>query len=428
MAYYDALTGLPNKEMLTYSLNCAIEATKRNAGLIGVIYIDLDNFKSVNDTMGHSAGDTVLKQMASRLSSCLRGEDTVSRFGGDEFLMMVGNIKNPDDLKIITDRIMAVFKHPFSVQDIEYFITASVGVAVYPYDGEDSETLIKNADIATYSAKSNGKNMCVYCTTDMKNDIMQKLRLTNSMYRALDRNEFFLNYQPQIKAETKEIIGFEALLRWRNNEFGMIRPDVFIPIAEQTGLIRSIGLWVFKTACEQFKIFESIFSKELCMSINLSLEQLKDNNIADKIHRIISEVGVDPNKLEIEITESTVFNEDPSVLQRLKDIKSLGLSISIDDFGKGYSSMSRLKTFPIDSLKIDMDFVHGISSKSQKDQALIYSIIQLAKSLNIAVVAEGVETEEQFIYLKENGCDMIQGYYFYKPMAASDIESLLTRD
>ena len=428
MAYYDALTGLPNKEMLTYSLNCAIEATKRNAGLIGVIYIDLDNFKSVNDTMGHSAGDTVLKQMASRLSSCLRGEDTVSRFGGDEFLMMVGNIKNPDDLKIITDRIMAVFKHPFSVQDIEYFITASVGVAVYPYDGEDSETLIKNADIATYSAKSNGKNMCVYCTTDMKNDIMQKLRLTNSMYRALDRNEFFLNYQPQIKAETKEIIGFEALLRWRNNEFGMIRPDVFIPIAEQTGLIRSIGLWVFKTACEQFKIFESIFSKELCMSINLSLEQLKDNNIADKKHRIISEVGVDPNKLEIEITESTVFNEDPSVLQRLKDIKSLGLSISIDDFGKGYSSMSRLKTFPIDSLKIDMDFVHGISSKSQKDQALIYSIIQLAKSLNIAVVAEGVETEEQFIYLKENGCDMIQGYYFYKPMAASDIESLLTRD
>lgn len=428
MAYYDALTGLPNKEMLTYHLYCAIEATKRNAGLIGVIFIDLDNFKSVNDTMGHSAGDMVLKQMASRLSSCLRGEDTVSRFGGDEFLMMIGNIKKPDDLKIITDRIMEVFKHPFSVQDIEYFITASVGVAVYPFDGEDSETLIKNADIATYSAKSNGKNMCVYCTTDMKNDIMQKLKMTNSMYRALDRKEFFINYQPQIKAETKEIVGFEALLRWRNNEFGMIRPDVFIPIAEQTGLIRSIGLWVFKTACEQFKIFERIFAKELCMSINLSLEQLKDNSIADKIHRIITEVGVDPNKLEIEITESTVFNEDPSILQRLKDIKSLGLSISIDDFGKGYSSMSRLKTFPIDSLKIDMEFVHGISSKSQKDQALIYSIIQLAKSLNIEVVAEGVETEEQFLYLRENGCDMIQGYYFYKPLEASEIESLLKRD
>ncbi len=428
MAYYDVLTGLPNKEMLTYHLDRTIEATRRNAGLIGVIFIDLDNFKSVNDTMGHSTGDIVLKQMGNKLSGCLRGEDTISRFGGDEFLMMVSNIKSHDDLKIITNRIMAVFNQPISVQNIEYFISASVGVAVYPFDGEDSETLIKNADIAMYSAKNSGKNMCVYCTTDMKNDIIKKLKLTNSIYRALDRNEFFLNYQPQVKAETKEIIGFEALLRWRNDEYGLIPPDVFIPIAEQTGLIRSIGLWVFKSACEQFKIFESIYNKELCMSINLSLEQLKDTNIAEKMHKIITSVGVNPNKLQIEITESTAFNEDPYVLQRLKDIKNLGIEISIDDFGKGYSSMSRLKTFPIDVLKIDMDFVHGISSKSQKDQAIINSIIQIAKNLNIEVVAEGVETEEQFLYLKENGCDIIQGYYFYKPMAAREIESLLKSD
>ncbi len=428
MAYYDALTDLPNKEMLTYHLNCTIGATKRNAGLIGVIFIDLDNFKYVNDTLGHSAGDELLKQMSNRLSLCLREEDSISRFGGDEFLMMVSNINSPENLQTITNRIMSVFKQPVLLQNIEYFISASAGVAVYPYDGEDSETLIKNADIAMYSAKTSGKNMCVYCTTDMKNDMMQKLKLTNSIYRALDRNEFSLNYQPQIKADTKEIIGFEALLRWRNNELGMIRPDVFIPIAEQTGLIRSIGLWVFKTACEQFKVFESIFAKDLCMSINLSLEQLKETNIADKMHKIITEVGVDPNKLQIEITESTAFNEDPFVLQRLKNIKNLGIAISIDDFGKGYSSMNRLKTFPIDLLKIDMDFVHGISSKSQKDRAIINSIIQIANNLNIEVVAEGVETEEQFLYLRENGCDIIQGYYFYKPMPARDIELLLKRD
>lgn len=313
-----------------------------------------------------------------------------------------------------------------SVLDIEHFMTASAGVAVYPCDGTDSETLIKNADIALYQAKTEGKNQCVYCSQPMKDKATAQMKLTNSLYRAIDRNELHLHYQPQIRVETQEIIGFEALLRWNNEEYGMVSPDVFIPIAEQTGLIRPIGLWVVKTACEQFKAFKYAYDKDISISINLSIEQLRDNNTAKKVSNILRETGVDAENVQFEITESIAFTEDPRILQRLKDIRNLGASISIDDFGKGYSSFSRLKTFPIDRLKIDIDFVRGITSESHKDKAIIKSIIQIAKNLRIEVLAEGVETEKQFVYLKENGCDIIQGYYFYRPMPASEIERLVS--
>ncbi|KNY29167.1 EAL domain-containing protein [Pseudobacteroides cellulosolvens] len=426
MAYYDSLTGLYNKDWFVEHLNKSIHAAKRNVSLIGVIFIDLDSFKSVNDTMGHTTGDMLLGLMASRLSSCLREEDTLARFGGDEFLIMVSNIEKPEDLYKICERIMGAFKDSVLVQDMEYFVTASVGVAVYPIDGEDSETLIKNADIAMYLAKNKGKNQCIYCSSDIKNGTVKKMKLTNNLYRALDKNELFLYYQPQIKAETQEIIGFEALLRWNNEEYGIVSPDVFIPMAEQTGLIRPIGLWVFKTACEQLKAFQSIYNKDICMSINLSLEQLKDTGIADKISKILEDTEAGAKNIQIEITESIAFNEDHSVLQHLKDIKNLGVSISIDDFGTGFSSFTRLKTFPIDLIKIDIDFVRGISSGSQKDMAIIRSIIQIAKNLGIDVLAEGVETEEQFKFLRDNQCDIIQGFYFYKPMPASEVESILS--
>jgi EAL domain-containing protein (putative c-di-GMP-specific phosphodiesterase class I) len=312
------------------------------------------------------------------------------------------------------------------VQDIEYFITASAGVSVYPVDGENSETLIKNADIAMYRAKTCGKNQCIYCSPMIKDETITKMKLTNSLYRALDRNELYLNYQPQISAETQEIIGFEALLRWNNKEHGLVSPNIFIPMAEQTGLIRQIGLWTIKTACEDFKSFKKCYDKDIILSINLSIEQLKDNNIAEKINKILFDTETDAKDIQIEITESIAFNEDPNILQRLKDIRNLGIKISIDDFGKGYSSFNRLKTFPIDLLKIDMDFVRGITAPSKKDRAIIKSIIQIAKNLNIEVLAEGVETKEQYTYLKYNGCDMIQGYYFYKPMPANEIESLIS--
>ena len=424
MAYYDSLTGLHNKDWFVERLNQSIQAAKGSASLLGVIFLDLDSFKSINDTMGHSTGDNVLKMTAKRLSSCLRDGDTIARFGGDEFLILITNIKKLEELKKITDRIIGAFDKCMHVQDIEYFMTASAGVAVYPMDGEDSETLIKNADTAMYEAKSGGKNQIVYCSPAMKEETIKKMKLTNSLYRALDRDELYLHYQPQVEVKTQEIVGFEALLRWNNAEYGMISPNIFIPMAEQTGLIRPIGLWVIKTACKQFKEFNKSSNKNITLSVNLSIEQLKDIAIAKKISQILYDTKMNPRNLQIEITESIAFNEDSHILKRLKDIRNLGVSVSIDDFGKGYSSLSRLKTFPIDLLKIDMDFVHGITSESQKDRAIIKSIIQIAKNLKIKVLAEGVETKEQFEYLKDNGCETIQGYYFYKPMSAKEIEKL----
>lgn len=425
MAYYDSLTGLYNKDWFVENLNKSINEAKRNGLKIGVIFIDLDSFKSVNDTMGHTTGDELLGIMAGRISTCLREKDILARFGGDEFLIMVSNIEKSEELYIIIENIMEIFKYPVLVQNMEYFITASVGVSVFPMDGEDSETLIKNADIAMYLAKNKGKNQCVYCSTDIKNDTVKRMKLTNNLYRALDKNELFLYYQPQIKTETQEIIGFEALLRWNNEEYGNVPPNVFIPMAEQTGLIRPIGLWVFKAACEQLKVFESIYGKEISMSINLSLEQLRDASIVESMRRILEDTKSNAKNIQIEITESVAFNEDHSILNRLKDIKKLGVSISVDDFGTGFSSFIRLKTFPIDLIKIDIDFVRGISSGSEKDMAIIRSIIQIAKNLGIDVLAEGVESEEQFIYLRDNQCNIIQGYYFYKPMPVSEIESIL---
>jgi len=409
MAFYDSLTDLPNKDLFNSILEQKIQISKKNSSLIGVVFIDLDLFKTVNDTMGHTAGDYVLKQIANRLSMCLRKEDILSRFGGDEFLIQIADIEKVEELYKISNKIMDSFSNPITVQNSEFFISASVGVAVYPIDGEDTDTLIKNADMAMYSAKDKGKNQCVFCSDKIKDEITQKIKLTNSLYRALENNELLLHYQPQVKVETQEIIGFEALLRWNNKEYGMISPEVFIPIAEKTGLIKSIGLWVFKSVCEQCKSCRDINKKNMRISINLSLEQLKDANIVYQISQIFDDTETIAKNIQIEITESIAFNEDPYVLQRLNELKELGISIAIDDFGTGHSSLSRLKIFPIDLIKIDMEFVRGISSESQKDKAIIKSIIQIAKNLGIEVLAEGVETEEQFLYLKEEKCDEIQG-------------------
>lgn len=427
MAYYDSLTGIHNKDWFIDNLNRTINIANKSGKMLGIIFADMDSFKAINDTMGHSTGDIVLQQISGRLSSCIRPGDAIARFCGDEFLIMISNLDSIDELYEITDKIMNEFKNPILVQEKEHFVTTSLGVSVYPTDGLDSETLIKNADIAMYLAKNQGKNKCIYCSTDIKNDTTKKMKLTNNLYRALEKNEFFLHFQPQVKADTKEIIGLEALLRWNNDEYGIVTPNVFIPMAEQTGMIMPIGLWVLQTACEQLQIFQKLYHKNLTMSVNLSLEQLRDNDIVDKFSKIIKDTGVNISNIQVEITESIAFNEDTHVLERVKELKELGISVSIDDFGTGFSSLTRLKTFPIDLLKIDIDFVRGISSGSEKDMAIIKSIIQISENLKIDVLAEGVETEEQYDYLKDNGCGIIQGYYFYKPMAASDIERLLKK-
>jgi diguanylate cyclase (GGDEF)-like protein len=421
MAYYDTLTGLYNKEWFNQNLEEEVEKAKANDTMLGVIFVDLDFFKSVNDTMGHATGDLVLEEVGKRLIACVRESDSIARFGGDEFLISVVNIGRLEELHAVSNRILNTFKKAITVNEIDYFVTGSLGVAVFPYDGENAETLVKNADIAMYLAKGRGKNQCVYCSTDIKKNVTKNMKLTNYLYRALEEDELYLHYQPQVEVDTGRIVGFEALLRWNNKEFGQVTPDVFIPMAESTGLIRPIGLWVFRTACQAFSQFKEMY-KESIISINVSLDQLKDTNFSTKISQILVDTKTDPRDVHIEITESIAFNKEPIILERLLEIKELGLSISIDDFGTGFSSFSRLKTFPIDVLKIDMDFVRGITTGSYKDLAIIKSIIQIAKNLKIKAVAEGVETEKEFLYLKEHGCDLIQGYYFYKPMSVEDLK------
>ena len=428
MAFYDSLTGLPNKELFINRLEQNISLAKRNGKLIGTMFIDLDSFKSVNDTMGHTAGDIVLKSVAERFEQCLRREDTVSRFGGDEYLIQICNFEKVEDLHKITKKIMDSLQKPIMVNNVEFVITASVGVAVYPVDGEDPETLIKNADIAMYAAKNKGKNESVFCSPKMKNDVVKKMKLTNKLYRAMENNELYLQYQPQINVETKEIIGFEALLRWNNAEYGLVSPEVFIPLAETTGMIIPIGLWVFKTVCEQCEMCRKVFNKNYRISINLSLEQLKDSNFIRQISKIIEDTNTVPEHLQIEITESIAFNQESYVLQRIKEIKDLGITIAIDDFGTGHSSLSRLRTFPIDLIKIDMEFVQGISTNSHKEKEIVKSIIQLSKNLGMKVLAEGVETEEQYQFLKNEMCDEIQGFYFYKPMMPDDIKKIVMQE
>ncbi|NLE03707.1 MAG: EAL domain-containing protein [Crenarchaeota archaeon] len=425
MAFYDPLTELPNKALFMNRLEQSIHLAKRNSTLIGVNFIDLDTFKSVNDTMGHIEGDNLLKEIARRLSTRLRKEDTISRFGGDEFLLQVVNLHKVQDVNTVVQKVMNSFDKPFIIQNIEFFVSASVGVSVFPVDGEDAHVLIKNADIAMYSAKNNGKNRFVYCSTELKNDVIKQMILTNKLYRALNKNEFLLYFQPQVKTATKEIVGFEALLRWHNSEFGVISPNVFIPLAEKTGLIKPIGLWVIKTVCEQCKKCRNQNGKNYRISINVTLEQLKDINIVNEISTILKDTDADKKNIQIEITESIAFNEEPFVLKRLLELKELGLSIAIDDFGTGFSSLSRLKSFPIDLIKIDKEFIQGISTGSKKDKAIIKGTIQLAKNLGIEVLAEGVETHEQFMFLKEAECDEIQGYYFHKPLLPDEVKLLL---
>ena len=427
MAYYDSLTRLHNRDWFVEHLDASIQKAKGNDTLVSVIFIDLDSFKSINDTMGHSSGDAALKLIAERLSSCLKETDAIARFGGDEFLIMIADICDEEELRGVVDRIMEIFSNPILLQHIEYFITASVGVAVCPTDGENAEALIKNADIAMYLAKSIGRNQCVFCSSDIKSQTVKTMKLTNNLYKALDNRELFLQYQPQVATKTQEIKGFEALLRWNNEEYGIITPDVFIPMAEHTGLIRPIGLWVFRTACQQLKVFQQVCGRKIGMTVNLSLEQLRDYEIAEEISAILNETNTDAQDIQIEITESTAFNEDPFVLQQVKDIKMLGISVAIDDFGTGFSSFTRLKTFPIDLLKIDIGFVRGIGNGSRKDEAIIKSIIQIAENLEIEVLAEGVETETQFHYLRKNGCDLIQGYYFHRPLSVGEALRLLEK-
>lgn len=427
MAYYDHLTGLANRTLFTDRLNQAIGAASRTEKFVAVIFMDLDGFKVVNDTIGHSGGDQVLQIVAHNLTQILRKTDTVARFGGDEFLILVNNIEEREEITNVADKVMEIFKKPFAVEGHEFFLTGSAGISVYPVDGEDAEVLIKNADIAMYKAKASGKNQYIMCTKHMKEDVKKKMILSNHLFRAIDNQELIVYYQPQISFKTGKIIGIEALLRWQHPEHGMVPPDTFIPLAEKNGAINRIGEWVLRTACQQNKLWQEKGLLHTSIAVNLSVVQLNDPFISEKIEQVLVDTGLDPKYLDLEITESVAIKENNHIVEILTSFKDLGVTISIDDFGTEYSSLSRLRTLPIDKLKIDMQFIQGIEG-SAKDQAITKIIISLAKSLNFESIAEGVETQNQFDFLNQKMCDIGQGYYYHKPMPAEEMEKILMQN
>lgn len=426
MAYNDHLTGLANRFLFAERVNRAIDLARENSSLLSVIFIDLDNFKLVNDTIGHEGGDILLKEVAKALVNTVEEGDLVGRFGGDEFLIMLKNIKDSKSINKMAEKIMKVFSHTFMVNGQEFSITASAGLASYPLDGSDSETLVKNADIAMYKAKDKGKNRYSLCTENMKEETKNNIDLSNDLYQALERGEFQIYYQPQIDLLSQEIIGVEALLRWLHPSRGMVSPGLFIPIAEKNGLINTIGQWVLETACLQNKKWQDMGLAHINMAVNLSAIQLMNPKLVEVVERIIRESGLDSKYIELEITESLAINENIDVLEILDKLKKIGVSIAIDDFGTQYSSLSRLKQLPADRIKIDMEFVQGIES-NKKDKAITQIIIDLAKSLDLKVLAEGVETSPQLNFLNKKMCDEVQGYYYYRPMPGEELEELLKK-
>lgn len=426
MAYYDGLTGLSNRALFNNQLEKAISLAGRSEKLIGILFLDLDSFKAVNDTMGHEAGDMLLKEISRRLSHSVRRYDTVCRFGGDEFLVMFPQIDTQEQIEQAGDKLMSVFEDPVILKGQEFYITASAGVAVYPIDGEDVETLIKSADLAMYTSKDHGKNQVTFCSPIMKEAVKEKMQLTNDLYRALEREELLLYYQPQVQIDTGKIIGLEALIRWQHPERDMVPPIKFISLAEQTGLIHPIGEWVLKTACRQNKAWQDMGLASVVMAVNLSVEQFRTPHLTEVVAKALRESGLSPEYLELEITEGIAIKESDYIIPILNNLKEQGVAISIDNFGTAYSSLSRLKELPIDRLKMAMEFVQGID-KGTKDKAIVMVIINLAKSLGLRVIAEGVETEGQLAFLTKGICDEVQGYYFHRPMPAADVQKIMQK-
>lgn len=426
LAYHDYLTGLPNRISLSEKVNSSILLSSNMGKKLAVMFLDLDDFKIINDTMGHDIGDQLLIEVSNRLVNTVHKYDTVARIGGDEFIILLQDIKNLDYINTESKKILNCLNKPFDLNNQNFYITTSIGVAIYPDDGEDAEELIKNADIAMYNAKTKDKNQCVICTSILKAQIIEKVKINNSLCQALDHNEFELYYQPQLSCVSNEIIGLEALIRWNHPELGMVSPAEFIPIAEQTNLIIQIGEWVLSTACSQNKIWQDSGLPLIRMGVNLSVKQFLNGNFASDVEEILKETGLDYKYLELEITESAAMKGKCNIIETISVFKKMGIHIAIDDFGTEYSSLNYLKQLPIDRIKIPMTFIQGIGSNT-KDEAITKAIIILAKNMGIGVIAEGVERKDQIDFLNQEMCDEIQGFYYYKPMPAYAIEKLLKK-
>jgi diguanylate cyclase (GGDEF)-like protein/PAS domain S-box-containing protein len=424
LATHDGLTGLPNRVMFGQILGLAIETARRYDRKLAVLFIDLDRFKIINDTLGHEAGDVLLREMGARLRECLRASDVVARLGGDEFVVLLQEINDVTQAETVVRNILGVVMKPVVILGQECRVTASIGVCMHPLDGQEDASVMKNADMAMYLAKEEGKNTFHVFNERMKPQSVERLTLETNLRRALELDEFTLHYQAKVNFKSGAITGVEALLRWQNPQLGSVSPARFIPLAEETGLIVPIGKWVLRTACEQSVAWQKQGLPPVRMSVNLSMRQLNDEGLVREIESVLRETGLHPELLELEVTESSIMHNAARAVQVLTAIKTLGVRLAIDDFGTGYSSLAHLKRFPIDTLKVDRSFIREVPN-DEEDKAIAEAIIAMGKTLSLTVVAEGVETPQQQQFLSERLCDEMQGYYFSTPVAAQDFAELL---
>ncbi|MBI1907251.1 MAG: EAL domain-containing protein [Rhodocyclales bacterium] len=427
LANHDALTDLPNRNLLSDRLAQAIAQARRGGQSLATLVLDLDRFKFINDSFGHPFGDALLKDVAARLQTAIRAGDTVARLGGDEFVIMLPGLASAADADVVVHKVLRKFADPFVVAGHELHVTTSMGVSIYPDDGTDIETLLKSADAALYRAKDGGGNGAQLYTVAMGVEVEQRAEVENALHGALERHEFELHYQPKVDLRSGRVRGVEALIRWRHPEAGLIAPDRFIPLAEDTGLILPIGEWVLRTACAQLKAWHAGGHPELSMAVNVSARQFRQQDIPDLVAAVLADTGLTARHLELELTESLLVQDREAVSLALRRLKQIGVMLSLDDFGTGYSNLSYLRDFPIDVVKIDRSFVQDVTS-SVTGASLAKSIIAMARSLDLTTVAEGVETEGQLRFLNTHRCDAIQGYYFSRPLPSDDLAALLRAD
>ena len=425
-AHYDLLTNLPNRTTFRDRLTVALAQAGRNRKMLAVLFVDLDRFKTIVDSLGHTIGDELLRSVAERLGASLEPGDTLARLGGDEFVILLPQINRADRAVRVAQRILEAVKPPFHFDHHELHVTMSIGITLYPYDGEDADTLLKNADTALYRAKEQGRNNYQLYTPAMNARAFERLALENSLRNAIEREEFSLYYQPQVHMKSGKILGTEAVLRWQHPDLGIVYPSEFIPIAEETGLIMQLGEWVIRTACAQNVLWQKAGLPPMTVAVNLSARQFQQQDLVEIVARILEETSLEPHWLEIEITEGIAMQNADYTNVLLRGLKEMGVRVALDDFGTGYSSLSYLKKFPIDTLKIDQSFVRDLST-DPNDAAIANAVIVLAHSLKLLVVAEGVETREQEAFLREHQCDTYQGFLFSSALPADSFETLVRK-
>lgn len=418
LAHYDQLTQIPNRMLMNDRLQMACRDADREHTLVGLIFVDLDRFKQINDTMGHSFGDILLQAVAERLESCIRNNDTVARLGGDEFAVLLHKLEHPGDADVIAQRIVESFRLPFNILDREVFATASLGIAIYPTDEKESSNLLAKADAAMYEAKTSGRNVFRVYRPGLSIHSMEHLSLESDLRHAVERGELVLHYQPQVSVASGATIGVEALIRWQHPQRGLLSPSVFIGIAEDSGMIVEIGKWVLREACHQQRAWSMCRIPALRMAINISAVQFRRDDFTEMVRTIIEETQVDPGYIELEVTENIAMHHADEVLRTLRELKQIGVQLAIDDFGTGFSNLSYLQRFPFDRMKIDQSFVRGIENMPA-NKAIVQAIVALARSLSLQVVAEGVETQAEYVQTVACACDEIQGYFHARPMPAA---------